>query len=220
MTTNRESALPSRRRGPQRLRIERERHQLTIGDMFPVSTLKSLETLSGNAATMADPGYFVHVQMRRFAGCPICNLHLRSITSRLDEITAVGVSEVVVFHSTTDELRRYETELPFTVVADPRKDLYRTVGVESTPRAVFDPRFWLRVPAILAQVARTVRHSHLATPLAPTGGQLGLPGDFLLDSHGVVVAVKYGQHASDQWSIDELLEHACTARRRPAADAS
>jgi len=158
--------------------------------------------------------------MRRFSGCPICNLHLRSISTRLDEIAAAGVSEVVVFHSTIDELRRYESELPFTVVADPRKDLYRTLGVESSPRAVLNPRFWLRVPAVMAQVARTVRRSHRAAPLTPTGGQLGLPADFLVDSRGRVVAVKYGRHASDQWTVDELLEHAVAAQSRSEAELS
>jgi peroxiredoxin len=196
------------------------RHQLSVGDVFPLQALDSLETLSGIAESRLDPDHFVHVQMRRFAGCPICNLHLRSISTRLDELAAAGVNEVVVFHSTTDELRRYESELPFTVVADPRKDLYRRLGVESSPRAVFSPRFWLRVPAVLAQLARAVIRAHRAAPLAPTGGQLGLPADFLLDSRGRVAAVKYGRHASDQWSVDELLEHAATARGRSAAEGS
>lgn len=149
---------------------------------------------------MPDPGHLVHVQMRRFAGCPVCNLHLRSVITRMSEVTSAGVSEVVVFHSTIQELRQYEADLPFTVIADPRKDLYRALGVESSPLAVLSPRFWPRVPAVIAQLARTVRRSRRGAPMAPAGGQLGLPADFLLDPRGQVVAVKYGQHASDQWS--------------------
>jgi hypothetical protein len=34
------------------------------------------------------------------------------------------------------------------------------------------------------------------------------------------MAVKYGQHASDQWTVDELLEHAAAARDRSAAELS
>ncbi|MET4781484.1 hypothetical protein [Glaciihabitans sp. UYNi722] len=30
--------------------------------------------------------------------------------------------------------------------------------------------------------------------------------DILVNSDGIVVAVKYGAHAGDQWSVDELLE--------------
>jgi hypothetical protein len=39
----------------------------------------------------------------------------------------------------------------------------------------------------------------------PEGGPLGLPADFLVSSHGKVVASHYGNHASDQWSVDDLL---------------
>jgi hypothetical protein len=190
----------------------RGRRQLSVGDAFPVQILGRLETLSGDVARMPDPGFLVHLQMRRFAGCPVCNLHLRSVITRMDEVTGAGVREVVVFHSTIQELRQYEADLPFTVLADPRKNLYRALGVESSPRAVLSPRFWPRVPAVMAQLARTVRRSSRGAPMAPAGGQLGLPADFLLDPGGQVAAVKYGQYASDQWSVSQLLEHAAAAR--------
>lgn len=106
------------------------------------------------------------------------------------------------------------------MVADPLKDLYRTLGVESSPRALFNPRLYPGVPAVLAQVARTALRFRRAPRLAPTRGQRGLPADFLLDARGQVVAVKYGLHASDQWSVDQLLDHAATARGRSAAGPS
>jgi hypothetical protein len=199
-------------RTPQRPEtLIRGRHQLSVGDAFPVQLLSRLETLSGDIAGVSDPSFLVHVQMRRFAGCPVCNLHLRSVIARMGEITGAGVREVVVFHSTIQELRQYESDLPFTVLADPHKDLYRALGVESSPLAVLSPRFWPRVPAVIAQLARALHRSGRGAPVAPTGGQLGLPADFLLDPHGQVVAVKYGQHAGDQWSVSQLLEHAAAA---------
>ena len=76
----------------------------------------------------------VHLQFRRFAGCPICNVHLQSIVRRHDEITNAGIREVVVFHSTDQELRRYVDDLPFAVVGDPAKALYAEFGVGSSPR--------------------------------------------------------------------------------------
>jgi hypothetical protein len=44
--------------------------------------------------------------------------------------------------------------------------------------------------------------------LHPTGGRLGLPADFLIDSDGRVLACERGTHANDQWSVDEVLAHA------------
>jgi hypothetical protein len=35
-----------------------------------------------------------------------------------------------------------------------------------------------------------------------------LPADFLIAPDGTVIAKKYGTHAYDQWSVDELLKHA------------
>jgi hypothetical protein len=32
-----------------------------------------------------------------------------------------------------------------------------------------------------------------------------MPADFLIATDGAVVARKYGEHADDQWSVDELL---------------
>jgi hypothetical protein len=45
-------------------------------------------------------------------------------------------------------------------------------------------------------------------PLRPQGGRLGLPAEFLIARGGRVIAAKYGEHADDQWSVSELLEHA------------
>jgi hypothetical protein len=33
-----------------------------------------------------------------------------------------------------------------------------------------------------------------------------LPADFLIGSDGRVLAAKFGSHADDQWSVDELLD--------------
>ena len=49
-------------------------------------------------------------------------------------------------------------------------------------------------------------------PIRPGGGSLGLPADFLLAVDGQVLACKYGVHADDQWSVDEVLSLARSMR--------
>jgi hypothetical protein len=51
----------------------------------------------------------------------------------------------------------------------------------------------------------------LVTVPDPAGDyvHLGLPADFLIAPDGRITALKYGRHAYDQWTIDELLDHAC-----------
>ncbi len=179
---------------------------------------RQLASVRGGVCDVPDDEHLVHLQFRRFAGCPVCNLHLRSVARRHEEIVAAGVREVVVFHSPPEELRPHVADLPFAVVADPDKRLYAEFGVESSPRALLDPRAW-------SAIARGIFHSLLAIlggrelpPSAnPRGGRLGLPADFLIASTGQVLACKYGTHADDQWSVDELLSLAAAVSGRAAA---
>jgi hypothetical protein len=118
--------------------------KIEVGD---VVTAHELSDIHDKPVRIPDPERLVHLQFRRFAGCPICNLHMRSISRRHDEIVAAGVREVVVFHSSADAMREFQ----------------------------------------------------------------GLPADFLIGPDGRVLAVKYGSHADDQWSVDELLDLASAA---------
>ncbi|WP_460362123.1 AhpC/TSA family protein [Actinocorallia lasiicapitis] len=156
------------------------------------------------------------MQFRRYAGCPVCNLHLRSVVQRREEITAAGVREVVVFHADTDEVLRYEADLPLDVIADPTRRLYREFGIASSPRALADPRVWGSiVRAAAAWVRAFVVGRRRLFRLRPQGGRLGLPADFLIAGDGRIVASKHGEHANDQWSVDDLLTLAASYREGP-----
>lgn len=177
--------------------------------------LPALRSVSGQMVAVPDPDRVVHLQFRRFAGCPVCNLHLRSFARRHDEIEGAGIREVVMFHAPDDELHEHVADLPFAVVGDPEKRHYAELGVESSPRALLDPRAWLPiVRAVLIGLweRRPVPRAN------PTGGRLGLPADFLIASDGRVLACNYGAHVDDQWSVDDLLRLAARVQdqRDPA----
>ena len=179
--------------------------------------MQLLQTIHGEAVAIPDDDRLVHLQFRRFAGCPVCNLHLRSFVRRHDELVAAGVREVVVFHSPDDELRTYAGDLPFAVVADPDKRLYVEYGVESSPRSLLNPRAWPGIvkAVVVAAVGVALRRQKLP-PLKPSGGRLGLPADFLIASDGHTVASKHGTHANDHWSVDEVLHLATDTSRQMA----
>ena len=164
---------------------------------------RTLTTVDGGAVTLPATDGLVHLQFRRFAGCPICNLHMHEIASRHDEISHAGVTELVVFHSSAERLRRYVGDLPFAMVADPERTLYREFGVENSVRGVLNRE-------VVRAAGRGMRQAHsarsLVGSLAPTENHLGMPADFLIAPNGTVVARKYGEHADDQWSVDELLQ--------------
>jgi peroxiredoxin len=168
-----------------------------------------LATISGENATVPDASDLIHLQFRRFAGCPICNLHLRAFIDRQGELRAARVREVVVFHSSADELRAHAADLPFAVVPDPDKFLYAEFGVQASPRALLDPRAWCALfRGVLRSLLAVLRGKEPLPAIRPRGGSLGLPADFLIAPDGRVIAAKYGEHADDQWSVDEVIDRA------------
>jgi hypothetical protein len=186
-------ARATRRSGPGKV---------SPGDHVPARTLA---TVSGGTVTIPAPGRLTHLQFRRFAGCPVCDLHLREVARRHGEIVAAGVREIVLFHSSAKALLPYVHDLPFPVVGDPDWRLYLEFGVEAAPRALTTPAVW---PVIARSVGRALawtREGRPPPPLKAEGGRLGLPADILVDATGRVVACRYGEHAYDQWSVDELL---------------
>ena len=198
------------------LRARRSR-RIAAGAILP---RRRLVAVAGESVCVPDQSRIVHLKFRRFAGCPVCSLHLRSITRRHEEIEAAGIREVVVFHAPEDELRVHVAGYPFAVIPDPDKKLYAEFGVDSSPRALLDPRAW---PTIARAVARSLvailRRKERAPAARPHGGRLGLPADFLIGPDGRVLACKYGEHANDQWTVDELLALAAAHRFAPSSPA-
>jgi peroxiredoxin len=173
---------------------------------------RQIATLNGLMA-LPDPNQLVHLQFRRFAGCPVCDLHLHSIAQRHDEIVSARILEVAVFHSSSDELRPFTVELPFAVVADPEKKLYAEFGAQASPQALLNRRAWLPIlRGVLRSLGRILRGKQPVTSLHSEGGKLGLPADFLIAMDGRILACKYGAHIYDQWSVDDLLDQAGKTR--------
>jgi AhpC/TSA family len=175
---------------------------------FPAgSTVKDrqLLTIHSKLVRIPDERWIVHLQFRRFAGCPVCDLHLHEIARRHDMIVAASIKEVVVFHTNREELLRYAGDPPFAVVADPDKRLYAEFGVESGSRALVDPRSWIPITRGVLRSLQSISQGKPIPPMNPQGGRFGLPADFLIARDGRMLASKYGSHAYDQWSVDELL---------------
>nr|WP_232022074.1 peroxiredoxin-like family protein [Mycobacterium basiliense] len=167
-----------------------------------------LDTVTGQSVSVPAPAGRTHLQFRRFAGCPICSLHLHRFADRHQQLTDAGITEVVFFHSPAGELRGYQALLPFAVIADPNRVYYRQFGVEKGLRALISPRSWSAGARGYRAALRHRGDPNYAGVKSSSDGEthLGLPADFLIEPDGTIVAVHYGRHADDQWSIDELLD--------------
>jgi peroxiredoxin len=136
-----------------------------------------------------------HVQFLRFAGCPVCNLHLREFITRNVELQAAGIRELVLFHSEANFIDDYYGELPFDMIADPRREIYAQYRIEKSPWAILSPGAW---PGL-------VKGYRLKKAGKIDSTTFGLPADFLIDSTGHILHCAYGAHSSDQWSVDDVL---------------
>jgi peroxiredoxin len=187
-------------------------NQLSVGDVLKRN---DLVTIRGEHLRIPDPERLVHLQFRRYAGCPICNLHLRSIVRRYDEILAAGIAEVVVFHSSAKTMLEFQGQLPFAAIADPEKKLYAEFGADRSvsSTAMMNPRTWMMAANALA---RGYMFNHLQGAKGVGEDATGLPSEFLIAQSGRVIAAKYGKRMDDHWSVDDLLDLA--GRQPPTAE--
>lgn len=164
-------------------------------------------SIKSEKVSLPDPRKLVHLQFRRYAGCPVCNLHLQSIVKRHGALIVEGLHEIVVFHSSEKLLKPFLNDLPFTSVADPDRKLYAEFGVRSSMRSILSFE-------TLKAIIRSLKLKRPSSQLDIKSGVLGLPADFLIAPDGTVLDLKYGTHAFDQWSVDEILTKAKTAKMK------
>lgn len=171
--------------------------KIQIGDRVPS---RDILTIKSTPVRVPDAAHLLHLQFRRFAGCPFCSVHLRSFERRSAEIAACGVRELILFRSPASALRRHYRDIPFDVVADEVGEHYAEFGVGTGLASLLNARpLLIAVPNIIRMLPKF--------PGVPLSGKgvFGFPADFLISRGGEVIALKYGKHADDQWSVDEVL---------------
>src|SRR5690242_1083819 len=116
-----------------------------------------MEAVTGEPINLPDPKCLVHLQFRRFVECPICNTHIAEFRKRAPDIEAAGIKEVIVVHSSPKSIRAYQKDVPFLMVGDPKKILYKEFGVETSLGFIS--------PKSLGAAMRGVVHGHFGLRL-------------------------------------------------------
>ena len=165
----------------------------------------TLEAIDGSSVSIPSSEYAVHLQFRRYSGCPVCNLHLRSFVKRNGELLDEGIAEVVAFASSQETMQKDHADVPFPLIADADRRLFAMFGVGTSQFAVLHPL------ALLAAIKGTIVRGSKSR--SRTESALGLPAEFLIAPDGKILALHYGKHASDHWSVDQVI-----AKRRHAID--
>jgi hypothetical protein len=94
--------------------------------------------------------------------------------------------KVVVVRATAKGLAKRQADMPFRLIADPERALYRRLGVGRRLRSPLSPR--AQRAAIAGLAAERAARRGVLGPVKPTGGRFGLPADFLIAPHGRTTA--------------------------------
>lgn len=174
------------------------------------------ESLKGGMVSLETfQGRNLLLQFHRFASCLPCNLHLRGLMARSEDLSGAGITPIVFVHSPTSSMEKYQIpdmsndDLPFDIVADPDKRIFRAYGVEASWTGLLS---W----NVVRQSSRAIS-AGLFTTLKVDGGLTGLPAGFLVDGGGVIRHAHYGKTIADLPTVDEILKisRSLWPRRRP-----
>lgn len=161
-----------------------------------------LRTIKGKKIERPEKNHYIHLQFRRFSGCPVCMLHVQQLLRRRQDIENANIHEVIIFYSTEEKMSDLLADLPFDYVADPKRKLYAQFGVDTKLRSILSPLAlpWM-LQAVFSRLPQILR-------AFPSKGEtlFGLPADFLIDSDWKIVGLKYGKHVHDHWDVDTLLK--------------
>ncbi len=169
--------------------------KLRIGDRAPAAVL---EALDGSRLDCSRPGGPVVVSFTRYAGCPVCQLHVARIAAAMPEFRARSCGVWMVFQSTPARLQAAMAEWQpgFAAVADPTARLYDAFGAAASLAGYVHPR------SLLALGRATVagkRHGRFE------GRETQMPADFVLDHAGGIILAHQGRDVGDDTPVAALL---------------
>jgi peroxiredoxin len=129
-------------------------------------------------------------------------LTTRQFAARYPDFQQRGVEIVKTFRSPVDALRLHVTgphALPYVLLGDPDRAVYRLFGVDVSWRALLTFRGFFRIRMARLKGARPRLSDMLRDGIG------GSPADFLVGRDGRLLRVHYGVHLADSVTPDEAL---------------
>ncbi|MFC0264378.1 peroxiredoxin family protein [Fontibacter flavus] len=161
---------------------------------------KAKDFLGHKIQLNAFEGKKVMLSFFRGASCPFCNMRIRELIQSYGEFQERNIDIIAVFAATAEEIAQYagKQEAPFPIVPDPKLDLYRLYGVESSPKGMF--RVMMQ-PGKMMKMMFSGFFNMKALKDKPI-----LPADFLIDEGLQVYKIYQGEDFGDHIPIQEVLD--------------
>lgn len=134
----------------------------------------------------------------RDAGCPFCNLRVYELTHNHKQWLDQNLEVIAVFSDTSEQVRLFVSRhpRPFTMLADPKLELYNRYGIEHSASALLKALLF-KFPRIIKGLfkgARPSKNPHVKI----------VPADFLIAEDGRIAKVWYGRDTSDHIPLNEI----------------
>lgn len=162
-------------------------------ELFPsLAKARKLSRLRpGDSAPRAKAGQKTWLIFYRYAGCPLCLLHLSEISARAAWLAQVGVRVVLVFESKENKFATVHAIADgtgFEFISDPEGEIYKTVFARKSWLGMFRVEVaW----TIAKALRRGISQGSISGPLSR------LPTHFLIGENGKIADAFYGKHAAD-----------------------
>lgn len=159
-------------------------------------------------------GRKVWICLYRYATCPLCASHLAEVVERYGELSAQNLQVLGVFESDSSQFSKSDAgttcllleRVPFPLIPDPRRLIYRHYRSQVHILAIFHPM-------VLFRLIQSWRQGFKQRSVDGSWGRI--PAHILIDERGKIWHAHYGQHIADHipWTkIEEFLKTAPTAR--------
>ena len=108
--------------------------KLNPGDFAP--QFEVLDVFGKKVQISNDNDSKIFIAFMRYVGCPVCNFRTHELIESYQKLKALGYKLLVVYESEPETIKKYlqESPVPFQVIADPKRKLYKKYKVQ--------PSFW------------------------------------------------------------------------------
>lgn len=132
----------------------------------------------------------------RYASCPLCNLRIEKLIKSYTEFKSKDLIILSFFESSAESILEYvgKQEAPFPIIPDPKREVYKLYGVESS-----------RLGYLRGGFSKTMLKALKAGfRIGPKDGdRYILPADFLIENMEIK-EVFYGKTISEHISMESI----------------
>lgn len=135
----------------------------------------------------------------RYMGCPICQMKIAELKKEFAQFEKRSAQLLVVLQSTPANITPLcaESEIPFTIVCDPKERIFTLYGV--APGSIFGYITPTTITRAIQATRKGFKHGK------SEGNEKQLPATFIIDKGGNIRYAYYGKNVADVPSTKKLL---------------